>query len=506
MYGRAQVYGVLKKSFGHDEFRPAQADILRSVLQGSGTVAVLPTGGGKSLCYQLPALLFEGTSLVISPLIALMKDQVDALQARGIPAAALHSHQSMEERLAVEAAFRQGRLKLLYVSPERLAMDRFREACQEVEVPFVAVDEAHCVLRWGHEFREAYLGVRPFLEDQRPRVVGAFTATATPPLREELAAELGLVDPQYFVHGFFRSNLRIQVEKQDSEDARLRRLIQLVRGRGGSAPALIYANTRQACEDAALALNRAGLNASAYHAGLEGEERSQAQEDFLHDRLDALIATNAFGMGIDKPDIRVLIHYTLPRSFEDYYQEFGRAGRDGEPSRVHLLWRGSDYRRNSFMAEQSDSSEAAAAALARLSRIYEAVRSPRCLWKRILEYFGDPHAAQLVGGCGACHGCESPQPEAQPLSGSERKHRREILRAMMSLNGRFGRRKWVGLLKGSRAKGVPTWPDAYGALRELTVAQIEDHLQALVDEGQLEVDCGQYPTLSVSVMAADEMA
>jgi len=497
-YGRQQVYGFLKRYFGFDEFRLGQADVIRSILGGREAIAVLPTGGGKSLCYQLPAILMPGTSVVISPLIALMRDQVTALRQRGIPAASIDSTQDYAEREAVEQAFVEGKLKLLYVSPERLGSQRFLDMLKLVEVPFVAVDEAHCVLRWGHEFREAYLEIRPFLERLKPRHVGAFTATATPQLRSELAETLGLQDPDIYVRGFFRPNLHLEQEKMESEDARHKKLLQLVRNRKGEAPALVYAATRQATEDAAAMLCRAGLNASYYHGGCDPKYRSQAQDEFVKDELDALVATNAFGMGIDKPDLRLLVHLSLPRSFEDYYQEVGRAGRDGLESQVATLWRGADYRTQSFLVDQQPDSRYREAAMRRLNRMYDALRSTHCMWKRILEYFGDPDVAELNQGCGACTTCVSPTRQIRVLNGVELEQCKALLTCVKQLDGRFGRTRIVKILKGSKAKGVPNWPDSYGALAKAQVAQLESFAQELLDGGYLEVAGSEYPTLGIA--------
>ncbi len=498
VFGRQKVYGYLQRYFGFSDFRLGQADVIRSILGGREAIAVLPTGGGKSLCYQLPSILLPGTSLVISPLIALMRDQVMALRQRGIPAASIDSSQDYAEREAVEQAFVAGQLKLLYVSPERLASQRFLDMLKLIDVPFVAVDEAHCVLRWGHEFREAYLGIRPFLETLKPRHVGAFTATATPQLRSELAECLGLEDPDVYVRGFFRPNLHLEHERMDSESSRHQKLLGLVREREGKAPALIYAATRQATEDAAAMLCRAGLNASYYHGGCEPEYRTQAQDEFLADELDALVATNAFGMGIDKPDLRLLVHLSLPRSFEDYYQEVGRAGRDGLDSQVVTLWRGADYRTQNFLVDQQPDFAYREAAKRRLNRMYDAMRSTHCLWKRILEYFGDPDVSELTQGCGACASCGQPPREIRSLEGEDLDSCLAILQCVQELDGRFGRTKIVKILKGSKAKGVPDWPQSYGALAAIKAAQLEVFAQELLDGGYLEVAGSEYPTLGLA--------
>ncbi len=498
VYRRGQVYAALRQGFGFDEFRLGQAEVLRSILRGRPTISVLPTGGGKSLCYQLPALLFPGTSLVISPLIALMRDQVTALRARGIAAASLNSSQNPAERAEAERAFSGGGLKLLYVSPERLDSERFLDLLAGVRVPFVAVDEAHCVLRWGHEFREAYLRVGPFLTFLSPTYRAAFTATATPELRAELGAALGMEDPEILVRGFFRDNLELATERSTSDEERRARLLELIRGREGRAPALVYAATRVACEETARFLRGAGLRVEYYHAGCEGEDRSRIQDLFLADRIDALVATNAFGMGIDKPDLRLLVHISLPASFEDYYQEMGRAGRDGQVSRVILLWRGADYRTRSFLAEQAENPAARAAALRRLHRFYEAVRGNGCLWRQVLGYFGDPAVGDLRTGCGACHRCRGGGPPLRTLEGREREDALALLGCVAELDGRYGRRKLTAILRGSRARGVPDWPRSRGHLKGRTAQVVDGLLQSLVDAGLLQVLGNEYPVIGLT--------
>lgn len=500
-FSRRVVYGYLEKYFGHTEFRPGQTDVIRSLLGAEETVAVLPTGGGKSLCYQLPALLLPGTSLVISPLIALMRDQVLALRQRGIPAASLDSNQDSWERQQVEQDFAEGRLKLLYVSPERLASPRFLDLLKMVEVPFVAVDEAHCVLRWGHEFREAYLGIKDFLAELNPQRVGGFTATATPQLRTELAEALGLADPNIYVRGFFRKNLSLSAEKAVSESDRQAKLLAAVREREGKAPALAYAATRQATEDAVEVLRHAGLKAAYYHGGCEPEHRSQVQDAFLADELDCLVATNAFGMGIDKPDIRLLIHLSLPRSFEDYYQEVGRAGRDGLASEACVIWRGKDYRTQDFLIEQQPDPGYREAAKRRLNRLYDCLRGGRCLWVQILEYFGDPEVAALAEDCGACERCAGGGQVMRVLEGEERDIGLAILGCVRQLDGRYGRTKMLKILKGSGAKGIPTWPAAYGMLGPVGMATLESMVQAMLDGGYLSTVGSEYPMLGLGPKA-----
>ena len=341
---------ALHEHFGFADFRPGQREVIEAILAGHDTVVVMPTGGGKSLCYQLPALLQDGATVVVSPLIALMKDQVDALRARDLPATFINSSLDFEEQKARIAGVRRGEFKLIYVAPERFRSNFFVEALRSVNVSLFAVDEAHCVSTWGHDFRPDYLRLKAAIaEAGRPQVV-ALTATATPYVRADIIEQLGLSEPRAFVSGFDRPNLSINVvhtQKEREKIAHVRRLAAL----GGSG--IIYSSTRKSVEQVARALREAGLSVVAYHAGMEDAERVRAQEEFMSGARQMIVATNAFGMGIDKPDIRFVAHYHLPGSIEAYYQEIGRAGRDGLPATCLLLFNYADKRTQDYFIEGS---------------------------------------------------------------------------------------------------------------------------------------------------------
>jgi ATP-dependent DNA helicase RecQ len=355
MHSITDALTSLREHFGFSDFREGQREVINAVLEGKDVVVVMPTGSGKSLCYQLPAMMFDGASLVVSPLIALMKDQVDALTARGLPATFINSSLPEREQWARIDALRQGRFKLVYVAPERFRSGRFLTALKSVSVSLFAVDEAHCISTWGHDFRPDYLRLKGVVqalnEDGRGVRTVALTATATPYVRSDIVQQLGLKAPQTFVSGFDRPNLTIDVvhtEKELEKIARIKRLAKTYDGSG-----IIYASTRKAVEQVALQLQAQGLSVSAYHAGMGDTVRVRAQEDFMAGRTQMIVATNAFGMGIDKPDIRFVAHYQMPGSIEAYYQEIGRAGRDGLPSSCVLLFNYADKNTHDFFIEGS---------------------------------------------------------------------------------------------------------------------------------------------------------
>jgi ATP-dependent DNA helicase RecQ len=329
----------LRKHFGYGGFRKGQEEVVRAVLSGRPTIAILPTGAGKSLCFQLPAMLLKGTTVVVSPLVALMKDQVDSLRARGIPAAFINSSLSDQERQETQGALRRGEYRLVYVAPERFKSPSFLSAIGEVTVPLLAVDEAHCISAWGHDFRPEYQKLALARDALKAERVLALTATATPEVRRDIGEALELRDPEVFVAGFDRPNLFIEVLRVSGDKDKLGRLVALARAGG---PGLVYAATRKNVEKIVAALQAAGIAALGYHAGLQDEERTQVQEKFLRGEIPVVVATNAFGMGVDKADIRFVVHFDTPRSLEAYYQEIGRAGRDGAPSYALLLFNFAD--------------------------------------------------------------------------------------------------------------------------------------------------------------------
>ena len=401
---------LLREYFGHTSFRDGQEQAVDSLTNGRDVIAVMPTGAGKSVCYQLPAMMLPGVSLVISPLISLMKDQVEALKQSGISAAYINSAMSQEEYQTVIREALKGCYKLIYVAPERLLTDGFLWFARNVTISMITVDEAHCVSQWGQDFRQSYLSISAFVEmlPVRP-VMGAFTATATQQVSSDIINLLKLSDPVRITTGFDRKNLYFGVERPSSKPEALLRLLKKYQNKSG----IIYCLSRKLVEEVCDRLCSAGFAATRYHAGLTPEERAGNQEDFLYDRKTVMVATNAFGMGIDKSNVSYVIHYNMPKDIESYYQEAGRAGRDGEPADCIILYSGRDVKLNEFLIDQSrenidiSNPELSASLIAkakdRLKIMTIYCTSAECLRSYILRYFGEA-SPQLCGHCSACNG------------------------------------------------------------------------------------------------------
>ena len=404
-----QAQEILHHYFGHEAFRPGQEVMVNALTHHRDAVGVMPTGAGKSMCYQVPALMLPGVSIVISPLISLMADQVSALKSAGVPAAYLNSSLTPRQmELAMQRA-RQGAYKIIYVAPERLETPSFQAMARAMQISLLAVDEAHCVSQWGQDFRPVYLRIADFVDALPVRpVVGAFTATATDRVRQDIIRLLRLQNPETVTTGFDRPNLYFEVIRPQNRDAALLDILRRKRGESG----IVYCATRKAVEQVCDQLIRAGIDATRYHAGLSDEERKENQEKFQYDTCPVMVATNAFGMGIDKSNVRFVIHYQMPRSMEAYYQEAGRAGRDGEAAECILLYNGSDIFTAKWMIEHTEPNENMTAAeqaavrrqdMNRLNRMIDYCTKPECLRAFILRYFGE-RAAETCGHCSACCG------------------------------------------------------------------------------------------------------
>lgn len=500
---------ALRRHFGHEAFRPGQEAVVSAVLAGHDVLAVMPTGSGKSLGYQLPAVVLPGTTLVVSPLISLMKDQVDELNRRGIASAALHSMLAAWRRREVVDAARGGRLRLLYVAPERFASPEFERLLGEIAISRFVVDEAHCVSEWGHDFRPDYRRLRAAAASCRavagvPRPpMAAFTATATPEVRDDIVAMLGLDAPKILVAGFDRPNIHLCVEAVSCDQEKDTLLPRLVRGRR----ALVYAATRKTTEAAATTLAAAGIEAAAYHAGLQDAARTRVQDAFARGALRVVCATNAFGMGIDRPDVEAVVHYAIPGSVEAYYQEIGRAGRDGRPATATLLWDYADVSIRRFLIDSprrdrpgrpvlpADPEEVARRKEIehrKLERMIAYAEADSCLRATILRYFGDPAVREPCGACGHCH--------ANALTPRERDIVRAVLTGILQAGERYGRRRVVAMLVGDDGDlppGLAAAPIA-GALRNEAPGDVSRWVQACIDAGLVVMTTDQYRTLSLT--------
>ena len=484
---------VLQRVFGYSAFRGGQEALIDAQLQGRDAFGIMPTGGGKSLCYQIPALLLEGVTLVISPLISLMRDQVMALKNAGVAAAYINSSLTPAQIRLVYRNIRSGMYKIIYVAPERLLTDGFLEAIQTRKVSLVTVDEAHCISQWGQDFRPSYLKIVDFLNILTPRpVVSAFTATATEAVRQDIAQILQLRDPLRVVTGFDRPNLRFEVRRPKQKLPALIELVQQRRDKAG----IVYCATRKAVEEVCENLQLNGIAATRYHAGLPDEERRDNQEDFLYDRKTVMVATNAFGMGIDKSNVSYVIHYNMPQSLESYYQEAGRAGRDGAEAECILLYAPGDVQTAKYLIQhpalsgelsQEELEQKQRQDLERLDVMVNYCKTQSCLRGCILDYFGQEHESF----CGNCSNC-STETEERDITDQARMILSCVQRMSAKLGYSLGLTSVVRTLLGSRDKRLLQLGldklGSYGMLRKLGKDDLRAMAESLESQGYLETD------------------
>lgn len=530
----SRALDALKQYFGYEAFRPGQSGIVGSIIAGRDVLGVMPTGAGKSVCYQIPATILPGVAIVISPLISLMRDQVDALNDAGIPAAFINTTQTPDEQSSVFAQASAGLIKLLYVAPERLETERFRNFASRTPISLVAVDEAHCVSQWGQDFRSSYLGIGEFIANLPARpTVAAFTATATERVRHDIVSMLGLRDPDVTVTGFDRPNLYFDVIKLETRHKTS--WVAKYVAEHADESGIVYCATRKETEALAASLNHAVAElraadgadpgqadpiAVAYHGGMSPDVRERAQRDFVTDRVPVVVATNAFGMGIDKSNVRYVIHHNMPESIEAYYQEAGRAGRDGEPSRCTLLWNesdivtrrrllDSDYENERMTPEDQEIVRQSKRRL--LDGMVGYCRTADCLHRYMTRYFGqeitptDAPSDTHEDKCGACSNCESTFETIDVTSVAQ-----AISRCVHDVNQRVGSGKIVKILRGSKAQDLawlnPEQMPTFGMLKDVNEARVRDVLSQMATDGYLFIAEGRMPIVMFGARAAETAA
>jgi ATP-dependent DNA helicase RecQ len=490
-----KALSILTTYFGYPSFRTGQEQVIRGVMQNRDTLCVMPTGGGKSVCYQVPALVMDGTVLVISPLISLMKDQVDALHQVGIPAAYINSSLSSEEYFETMERAVLGEYQLLYVAPERLDSPSFKNQLRRMTIPMVAIDEAHCISQWGHDFRPSYRNISSIVSlfDKKP-VLLALTATATPAVREDICRQLGISEDNTVMTGFERANLTFSVVKGQDREKFIKEYVRKNEGEAG----IIYAATRKAVDHVHDILQKSGVSVAKYHAGLGDIERQSGQDRFLNDEASIMVATNAFGMGIDKSNIRYVIHYQMPKNMESYYQEAGRAGRDGLDSACTVLFSSQDVQTQRFLIDQSQDESRIPAELEKLQSMIDYCHTETCLQKFIILYFGETN----VVDCGRCANCTDTR-ESTDVTEDVQK----VLSCVIRMGQRFGKAMIAQVLTGSRNKKVIEFGfdklTTYGLMKGRSAKDISDFIEFIISESYLGVENGQFPTIYVSELGKD---
>lgn len=492
-------FEILKHYFGHDTFRDGQENIIDNISNGNDALCIMPTGGGKSICYQIPALMSDGIAIVISPLISLMKDQVTSLNQNGIRTAYINSTlTSAQQSRAIYNAMR-GEYKLIYVAPERLEAPAFINLCNSIKISLIAVDEAHCVSQWGHDFRPSYLKIADFISrlDNRP-VISAFTATATDAVKRDILNLLGLKNPYQITTGFDRKNLFFAVKRPQRKQKELLAIVSEHKNQSG----IIYCATRKNVEKVSDFLNDNGYRSLIYHAGLNSEIRNRNQEDFINDRCNLIVATNAFGMGIDKPDVRFVVHYNMPKNLENYYQEAGRAGRDGENSDCILLYSPADVHTQRFFIENNDENDELTDEQRekikkndyyKLNKMVGCCTSTTCLRNYILNYFGEYH----TNDCNNCSACLKEYKLTDVTVDSQK-----ILSCIIKTRQRYGASTIIDVLAGSKKESIINAgldeQSTYGIMSKTKKAAISELITKLIDEEYIHQTEGKYPILEVT--------
>ncbi|ULT57800.1 DNA helicase RecQ [Neobacillus drentensis] len=485
-----QALSLLKTHFGYSSFRNGQEQAIRSVLTGQNTICVMPTGGGKSICYQIPALVLPGTTIVISPLISLMKDQVDTLIQAGIPATFINSSLSYSEANSRINEAKQGKYKLLYIAPERLESYEFSEDLRQMDIPLVAVDEAHCISQWGHDFRPSYRHIRQMVANlpQKP-VVLALTATATPRVREDICDSLEIDQANTIITGFERVNLSFSVIKGQD---RLKYLLDYLK-KNQQESGIIYAATRKNVDQLYERLRKEQINVARYHAGMGDADRAREQERFLEDKASVMVATSAFGMGIDKSNIRYVVHFQMPKNMESYYQEAGRAGRDGLDSQCILLYSPQDVQVQRFLIDQSSDRNRMTQELEKLQQMADYCHTENCLQEFILKYFGETETES----CGRCGNCLDSRSRIDVT-----KEAQMVLSCVIRMGQRFGKNLTAQVLTGSKNKKVTELGfdrlSTYGIMKNQGAKEVGDFIEFLISQELIAIEQGQYPTIFVA--------